>query len=345
MEGNMKIEVAGCGAVSPAGWGMEPLIRRLDSNTPLPTETIQVEGTTISHPVRRVPKPEKRPDFMRHPRLRRASPITHFAVSAAMEALGEKANRIQTGELRAGLVFTVMTGCVNYSRRFYGEVLQDPAAASPIVFPETVFNAPASHLAALLQTTTLDCTLVGDPGTFLTGLAIAAHWLQRDLVDVGIVVGTEEMDWLSADASRLFSRQVLGEGAGAVCLGRHAAGNESERPLLERITTPFSFSNRKQRVIAARRMRSEMPTGDQATWLVESSVGIPALDEAEQIAWSDFPGFRSSPKQILGESLAASAAWQTVLAIQAILQSHTTNASVSVVGCNQQAIGAHFCLG
>ena len=70
-----------------------------------------------------------------------------------------------------------MSGSVNYSRRFYDETLKDPATASPLVFPETVFNAPASHLAALLGTTAINYTLVGDPGTFLQGIALAADWL------------------------------------------------------------------------------------------------------------------------------------------------------------------------
>ncbi len=56
-----------------------------------------------------------------------------------------------------------------YSRRFYEEVLRDPATASPLIFPETVFNAPASHLAAFLGTTAINYTLVGDEGTFLAG--------------------------------------------------------------------------------------------------------------------------------------------------------------------------------
>jgi hypothetical protein len=38
----------------------------------------------------------------------------------------------------------------------------------------------------------------------------------------------------------------------------------------------------------------------------------------------------------------AAAAWQCAAAIDALHQKRYAAASVSVVGCNQQAIGAHF---
>ena len=79
------------------------------------------------------------------------------------------------GEL--GIIVCVLSGCVNYSRRFYDETLKDPGTASPLVFPETVFNAPASHISAFLGSMAVNYTLVGDAGTFLQGLATGANWL------------------------------------------------------------------------------------------------------------------------------------------------------------------------
>ena len=90
----------------------------------------------------------------------------------------------------------MLAGLVTYSRRFYEEVLRDPATASPLIFPETVFNAPASHLAAYLGSTAPNCTLVGDDGMFLQGLALAAQWLMEDEIDGCVVIGAEELDWL-----------------------------------------------------------------------------------------------------------------------------------------------------
>ena len=67
-----------------------------------------------------------------------------------------------------------------------------------------------------------------------------------------------------------------------------------------------------------------------------------STDAAEISAWQGWQGARLSPKSIAGEGLMAATAWQCALAVDALKQNGFTGASVSVVGCNQQAIGARF---
>ena len=119
-------------------------------------------------------------------------------------------------------------------------VLKDPSTASPLVFPETVFNAPASHLSAFLGSTAINYTLVGDAGTFLHGLSLAGGWLLEERVDRCLVVAAEEMDWLTADAFRHFDRGVVcAAGAGAVCLGL------GDGPVALDVVSPSSSDQRK----------------------------------------------------------------------------------------------------
>src|SRR5436190_6837517 len=178
-----KIYVHGCGAVSPAGWDVDSLIQSVREKRVIALKELKRPGWAAHLLVRVVPPTSPRPAFLSHPRLRRASAITHYAVSAALEALGEAASKVNDGSLRVGVIFCVLTGCVNYSRRFYDEAWRDPATASPLLFPETVFNAPSSHLAALLGSQEINYTLIGDPGTFLQGLALAAEWLSHESLD------------------------------------------------------------------------------------------------------------------------------------------------------------------
>jgi 3-oxoacyl-(acyl-carrier-protein) synthase len=261
-------------------------------------------------------------------------------VAAALEALGEDAAKIACSSQRTGIVMCVMSGCVNYSRRFYDETLRDPATASPLLFPETVFNAPSSHLAALLGATALNYTLVGDPGTFLQGLGVAAEWLVDEKLDGCLVVGAEELDWLTTDAFRLFSRDIiLSEGAGAIYLGLQPPGKRAVK--LREITDSHLFHNRISQIRAALRMRSQL-SGGTTDLLCDSRTGVPRLDRGETKAWNGWPGARVSLKTILGEGLMAAAGWQTVAAVDTIQQGRCSSALVSVVGCNQQAIGARF---
>jgi len=359
---------------------MLPLREALAKGEPLPARELARPGWTRSLRVRPVPPPSPRPNFLSHARLRRTSPITQYAVAAALEALGEDAACVSNGSLRLGIIFCVMTGCVNYSRRFYDETLKDPATASPLVFPETVFNAPASHIGALLGTSAINYTLVGDPGNFLQGLVIAGDWLLAGRVDGCLVVGAEEIDWLTADAYGHFARKIiLSDGAGAVYMRRWDAsilglsregsqhmegsgpfpawegsgvgsahsgltGDNSTHPAVQllSVTESYLFVRQQDRAQAARRMRAEMPAGKPEHLLCDGTQGLQNPDAAEQEAWGDWPGSRLSPKRVLGEGLAAASACQCVAAIDALRQGQHPAASVSVVGCNEQAIGAHF---
>jgi 3-oxoacyl-(acyl-carrier-protein) synthase len=337
------IFVSGFGVVSPAGWGIKPFREALARGEPIATRDLPRPGNEPLR-VRQVPAPSPRPAFMAHPRLRRTSPIAHYAVSTALEALGDEAAKVTAGAIRLGIVYCALTGCVNYSRRFYDEVLKEPSTASPLVFPETVYNSPASHLAALLGTTAVNYTLVGDSGTFLQGLVLAADWLTDNRIDGCLVVGAEEMDWLTAGASILFEKKTtFSDGAGALYLKREASENSAIR--LNAVTNAQLFTNNCTRAEAIKKARTEMPEPAGKALLCDGLQGIPRADRVEQAAWADWPGERVSVKTTLGESLMAAAAWQCVAAVDALSRNAYDTANVSVPGTNQQAIAAQFVRG
>lgn len=77
--------------------------------------------------------------------------------------------------------------------------------------------------------------------------------------------------------------------------------------------------------------------------LLCDSLGNSARADAPELsAWRDWTGPRLSPKRILGEGLMAAAAWQCVAACDAVAGGRFAAANVSLVGSNQQAIGARF---
>jgi hypothetical protein len=262
-------------------------------------------------------------------------------VAAALEALGKDAALVQSGNLRLGIILCTMAGSVAYSRRFYEEVLQNPGTASPLFFPETVFNAPASHLAAYLGSNEIGYTLVGDDGTFLQGLAVAADWLQEDRADGVVVIGTEEMDWVVTKAMNLFQRHAIhGAGAGAIYLKKEKTSTAG--PELGSITDSFLFTQNQSRKEAAQKMQDQLPSGGPNELLCLSAQLNHRAAVAENLAWHDWPGTRIAPKTVLGEAFAASSAWSCVAGCDAIAHGRYSAVNVSVVGANQQAIGACF---
>lgn len=300
------------GAVSPAGWGVESLSRALNGDLPLTPQAVERPGWSRPLSVFRVPTVNPRPAWAAHPRMRRSALISQFAMGAAAEALGN-----QTAD-SLGIVFCTTIGCVNYSRRFYDEVLRDPMVASPLLFPETVFNAPASHLSAVLGSVAANYTLVGDTGVFLHGLALAAGWLEEGRVARCLVVAAEEVDWIIADALHHFRKTAsLAEGAGAMLLTRERAPMTVAE--LEAVTDPQAHGaggGQTARGAALRRAASLLPTGLAAT-----------VDTAE-----------------FGEALAAGTAWQAIGAIRAAQQQRLSRATVLAPGAYQEAIGASFTL-
>src|SRR5204862_1835598 len=104
---------------------------------------------------------------------------------------------------RTALIFAISNGGVIYTKRFYRDIVNTGAeSASPLLFPETVFNAPASHLAAILGITGVTYTLVGDGAVGLAAVKMAQELMESEPLDYCLVVGTEEIDWLLCDAYR-----------------------------------------------------------------------------------------------------------------------------------------------
>ena len=70
-----RVVVKGLGAVSPAGWGVDALMKACQRRTSLPAKELPCPG--YSQPLKAcgVPPVSPKPAFMAQPRLRRTSPI------------------------------------------------------------------------------------------------------------------------------------------------------------------------------------------------------------------------------------------------------------------------------
>jgi hypothetical protein len=156
-----------------------------------------------------------------------------------------------------------------------------------------------------------------------------------------LVIGAEEGDWLTADACRLLHRRlILGEGAGALYLKPKPEHGTPTR--LSAVTDPHLFTREQSRRQATNAMRAQLPAPKPGELLVDGQVGVERMDAAERIAWKDWQGDCIHPKTVLGEGLMAASAWQCVVAVEALKRGRCSAATVSVVGCNEQAIGARF---
>lgn len=339
------LTITGAAAVSAAGWNISDLAEAVSSQAELPIDQLPRADSDQTFPVRRVPKADPDPRF-RHPRLRRTSPVTRFAIHAALDALGEeRVEQAQAGELRVGVIFTLMNGCVNFTNRFFSEVLADPSTASPILFPETVFNAPASHLSSFLGSRAINYTLMGDTAQFLAAFDVASLWLDADQADCVVIVGTEEVDWLTAGAFHRFHPSVpSSEGAGAVCLVKSTPNEAAAKvTALTRPLSIFDWTERESHAAAtAAALRPHLPTTGTTT-IIDGRIGDARHDRAETTAWApeQVAGIKFiSPLKTIGHPLGGANAIQTALAAHLVITGQTDHAIITATGHNQQVLGA-----
>lgn len=306
--------VLGAGAVSPAGWSLSETLEAVREKVSLPA--VDCPRTLGSRdwecPARRVPvMPVDR--LPKSPRLRRASPITKFAMAAALEALEQGGFPLGKGAGRLGIVVAMFNGCVQFSGRFYHEVIETPTLASPLIFPETVYNAPASHIAAALGADGPVSTLIGESSAIAEAVLLARLWLEQGLVEHCLVIGAEEADWLGAEATSYYHPDfIAGEGAAALLLGPDTGSGLSLRSLR---TVCFNGEIERASVLAS--LAEILAAHSPHASLVDGLCGISVLDSSESGALA-LPGLEPSerlhPREVLGETMGAAGALQLALA-------------------------------
>jgi 3-oxoacyl-(acyl-carrier-protein) synthase len=341
--GRPAICITGWGAVSPAGWSAEALRQAVEAKTALPFATESRGEGAPERRFRKVPAMTGAPGWMKQPRLRRTTVAARYAVAAAVEALGaDRLAAAQGGAFRVAVVFCTMNGCVQFSRRFFTEVLNDPKLASPILFPETVYNAPSSHLSALLNSREMNNTLVGDSAQFVRGMEMGAMWLEDGDADAVLVVAAEELDWLSDEALLVFDEDGIAAEGGAAVLMERAGSGSAPQVQLAGFTDVWTYGNSISRDEAARRVKAQLCGASplQGNVLLCASSGMsPHADHAEQQAWADWKGPRASVRPALGEGLGVTSGWQVVHGCEAIASGSCSRALVSSVGLSQQVAG------
>ena len=324
----MSLAIAGMGWVTPLGNGVDPVWDRLLHGDEASATAISEQFGDRSYSAFRVP--ESALSGLAHPRLRRASVISRFGAAAGLEALQAGGLKVDSENAqRIALIFAISNGGVIYTKRFYRDVIETgPQSASPLLFPETVFNAPASHLAAILGVTGTTYTVVGDGAVGLVAIKMAEDVMTDESLDYCLIVGTEEVDWLLCDAYRRwrllrsappiepFGKQrrgmILSEGAGAVLLAR-------DGPItIEGAHPGGSYGKREEAEEIVMQMLRDL--GETEIDLVISSANGTFIDQAEQRALQQVipDAIAYTAKPALGESVGASGLWQVILGAQGL---------------------------
>ena len=339
--------IAGAGCVTPLGSSAHETVSRIREGEHAALTQVRSPAGARCFAAALVP-PAFTTHLAREPRLRRASVVSLLAAAAGREAVAHALKTKRGMVARLAIVFGVSSGGVQYTRRFYEQIVnQGASAASPLLFPETVYNAPASHLAAMLGVDGATYTLVGDGTVGLQALEFGAQLIATGDADDVLVVAAEEFDLILGEAHRAWGlvpsggaeaadkwscRGVpLAEGAAAVLLSRDTG---SETVVFSEGRTHFSRAEAPEMMrqaladVAGRGAADLVVSGANGTW---TDAGIEqALGGRESL----------KPKRNLGECLGAGALLQVVIALEELRRTESRRALVVALGWNQQAVAA-----
>lgn len=179
------VAVTGVGVVTPLGIGRDAFWRALAAGRSA------CEGAPDSASVGELTVP----GLELSPQLRRMDRLSRMAVIASRLALadaGLDAGAVPPGRL--GIVLGSSVGNTADSITYLDRVLsRGPAAASPLVFPNLVMNAPAAYVAMELGATGVNLTVAQAEVTGESAVALGADTVRAGRADAVLAGGCDEL--------------------------------------------------------------------------------------------------------------------------------------------------------
>ncbi len=343
------IVITGVGAVSPFGLGVEPIWSALAKGERRGTVLEQSEPG--EQPLWGLKVGEWQPaDLLGKRGLQYLRPSAQFLPGASVLAL-QKAG-LADGETdpdeRGITVGCNLVGAQSITDYDYTALTVGPHATSPMEAPNTLANAPASHLAIRLKARALNTTIASGQCASLDALGYAAKVMHDGRARQVIAGGVEELSpaalWVYRNSKVLSSGRLEdaglpfdaestgwlpGEGAAVVVLERKAdALRRGTRPLAELAGWSSAFAPLqtlvKRSSVLRRTARQALDAAgvapEELDVVVAGASGLREMDQAEALALHDLLANNThvcvtAIKGTLGETYGASGLFQTLAAV------------------------------
>jgi len=220
----MKIAVTGLSAISAAGVGLDPIVQVIRSGQSalkqVPPELAGGEGHRWGRA-----DGFKATDYLPPLKARKLDRCSQFAVVAAGMALRDAAIDVKEfGPERIGITLGCGFGGIANSEEFLrGYFTDGPEGLVPMLFPNTVPNAPASNASIEYGFKGPNVTFVQRFCSAEVAVQMACRFLEEDRADVMITGGVDELDPFMIRAFRSMGQlgtyaAGFGEGAGLLVL-------------------------------------------------------------------------------------------------------------------------------
>jgi 3-oxoacyl-[acyl-carrier-protein] synthase II len=321
-----RVVVTGIGVLSPAGSSPGELWRAYrEGQGPAADEAEGLRFARIDFdPNRHLSRRERR----------RVDRFGQLAIAACRAALADAG--LAPGE-RVGVVLGSGLGPMRSTEDFFRPVMAEgPAAASPAIFPNTVYNAAAGQVAMVLGTKGPTSTATAAHAAGASALCIAGDMLRTGTADAVLVPAVDDVTETVADAYRRLPltggaaghRYTLAEGGIALLLERASAAKARGARVLAEFAghgTAFDAAGAGRwdprgdgvfrAMTAALAEAAVTPAQLAAVWA--NAAGIAAVDrpEARAVRRLGTGAPVLTPKRTLGEPVGAGAHLSAALAI------------------------------
>jgi 3-oxoacyl-[acyl-carrier-protein] synthase II len=344
------IVITGIGAVTAFGLGAEVVWSALEQGESRRVALVDEEAHASSPTPGMKVGDWKPADVLGKRGLQYLRPSAQFLLGASVLALeGAKLAEPMLDPNELGIVISSnLSGLQSISNYDYTAVNEGPQYVSPMEAPNTLANAPASHLAIRLHARALNTTIAtGQCGGF-DAIGYAAKALRERRARYVVVGGVEELNprvlWVyrnakvlpderAEDAGHPFDRNSTGwlpsEGAAVLILERLSdALSRGIRPLAELVawSSAFAPSNilEKRAMVLQRTAIQALSAGHltprDVNVVASGASGLAKQDQVEALALHNLlaenPGaYITAVKGTLGESYGASGIFQVLSTI------------------------------
>jgi 3-oxoacyl-[acyl-carrier-protein] synthase II len=235
-----RICITGIGVISPIGIGKEEFLSSLRSGRSGIEEIKEFDIHFSRSKKAGMVRSFHPKDFILAGKLRRLDRASQFAIAASKLALADAQFAVsQEKSARVGVVLGSGFCGLSSSEEFHrGQVLKAFLDLNPMVFPNTVPNAPSSHVSIELGIQGVNCTLVQSYCTSEAAILFACHQLRKGKADLILTGGVDELSeflfrgfselhFLATDQGhgerscpydKMRNGLVLGEGAGILAI-------------------------------------------------------------------------------------------------------------------------------
>jgi 3-oxoacyl-(acyl-carrier-protein) synthase len=190
-----RICITGIGVVSPIGIGKEEFLSSL-KNGKSGIEEIKEFDTHFSHSKKGGMARSFQPkDFIPVSKIRRLDRASQFAIAASRLALADARFTVtQENSAMVGVVLGSGFCGLSSSEEFHrGQVLKGFLDLNPMLFPNTVPNAPSSYVSIELGIRGINSTLVQSFCTAEAAICFACDQIRKGKADLIVTGGVDEL--------------------------------------------------------------------------------------------------------------------------------------------------------